>query len=240
MQKILKYISISLLSAAFMSPCVAQQKSEPVFKQSGLSIGVDLMPVMIHAVDKDRIGIGFNGRLNIREKIFAVGELGYENVDFTRQKFTTDKELTYQFNYISNGTYLKVGFDYNVFKVDEPDNHDNVLLGIRYGYGWQQHQSPSFTIGSSYWDDYVSSASLSPVSSHWAELLFGLRCEVLKNLYMGWSLRLKRIIYQSSSSKLEPAVIPGFGRFNSPITAGFTYSIEYQIPFNKAPKKIKP
>jgi hypothetical protein len=243
MQKISRYIFISLLSTALVFPLKAQIKEDlkkkedkPAFKQSGLSLGVDIMPVAIRVADKDRIGIGFNGRLNIKEKIFAVGELGYENVNFTRDKLMADNQLAYQFKYKSNGTYLKLGFDYNIFKVDETDNHDNVLIGIRYGYSLQQHESPGYVIGNSYWDDYIGSAGSSSVSSHWGELLFGLRTEVLKNLHMGWSVRLKRIIYQSKGSTLEPAVIPGFGRFNNMLTAGFTYSIEYQIPFNKSPK----
>jgi len=234
----LRYIFISLLVAVSSSPVLCQQAEKaPVKKQSGIALGVDLAPIMTRLVDKERIGIGFNGRVNLKNRIFAVGEFGYEKVDFIHQNMV-DGEYSYYFDYKSNGSYFRGGLDYNIFNVaDEPDNHDNVLIGFRYGVAWQDHYSTKYIIGNSYWDDYVSSAPLSSEMTHWGEIIFGLRCEVLKNFYMGWTVRLKGVILKSESSSLDPAYVPGYGQNKNALTAGFTYTLEYQIPFNKTRKK---
>jgi hypothetical protein len=216
-------------------------------------LGIDLAPFIVKGFDNSRSGLGFSGRLNIKQKIFAAVEVGYENVSFTNLKRyqpqthklspapdTVTGRTAYRFGYLSNGTYLKGGLDYNLFSVDEPGNLDNVLVGFRYGYAYQQHESPSYTIGNGYWGDFQGQASSSSANSHWVELLFGIRTETFRNLFMGWTVRVNRLIYQSNTSLLEPAVIPGFGKFNGKITAGFSYTIEYQIPFNKRSKIAPP
>lgn len=233
----LRYIFISLLVAVSSSPVLCQQAAKvPVKTQSGIALGVDLAPMMMRLADKERIGLGFSGRINVKNRIFAVGEFGYEKVDFIHEN-KVNGEYSYLFDYKSDGTYFKGGLDYNIFNVaDEPDNHDNVLIGFRYGVAWQQHESPQYIIGSNYWDDYVGSAPLSNETTHWGEILFGLRCEVLKNFYMGWTVRLKGVIVKSESSTLDPAYVPGYGQNINALTAGFTYSLEYQIPFNRSRK----
>lgn len=230
---------------------VAQQAktdSVPAVKpMSGIAVGFDFAPLIIKGFDNSRSGLGFSGRLNLKQKIFAVGEIGYENSSFSKTKIFRESESTkdyfegrasYRYDYSSNGSYLKLGLEYNLFKVDEPGNLDNVLVGVRYGYAFQQHKSPTYTIGNGYWDDYINDAALSSANSHWFELLFGIRTELAKNVFMGWSIRLNRIIAQSNSSSLEPAFIPGFGKYSGKVNAGFSYTLEYQIPFTKRTKVL--
>jgi hypothetical protein len=256
MRPMLKYIYTSLLVLAITGNLWSQANTDqvPAFKPvSGIALGVDMAPLIMSAFDKSRSGLGFSGRINVKQKVFAVAELGYEKINFEKSKsFNIDSKeeppptnyfddrLSYRFAYKSYGTYLKAGLEYNLFKVDEANNLDNVLVGFRYGYAIQQHESPSYTVGNGYWSDYTGSIGTGFANTHWVEILFGIRTEIWKNWFMGWTIRASRIIAQNHESSLEPAVIPGFGKYRGVVNAGFSYTIEYQLPFSKRQKSPKP
>jgi hypothetical protein len=246
MRLILSCLFISLFSfVPVLNSWSQQAAADTSYKPfSGIAVGLDIAPLIIKGFDKSRTGLGFSGRLNMKQKVFAVGEIGYENIQFVREKTFVipdegasqnyfDGRTSYRFAYKSNGSYLRAGFEYNMFDVDEPGNLDNVLVGFRYGYAFQQHESDGYTIGNGYWGDFTGSTALASANSHWMELLFGIRTELWKNIFMGWTIRVNRVLSQNHSMSMAPAYIPGFGKYNGKINAGFSYTIEYQIPFVK-------
>lgn len=64
----------------------------------------------------------------------------------------------------------------------------------------------------------------------WAELLAGIKVNVYKNFYMGWSLRYRIRMNMKKTEHTEPWYIPGFGKNNS-TNLGVTYSLIYKLPF---------
>ncbi len=223
--KMLKYIfSLSLVCNFFV--CWGQQAEidSPKPKVSGISAGINLAPFIVQLFEKERIGLEANARYVFNQKWQMVGEVGFEHVDFKKD----------QYHYKSDGTFLRVGLDYNFFKVEEIGNNDNILAGIRYGAGFQKHESPYYQVDDAYWGDYINEIGLplSSVNSHWVEFVFGLRSEVMKNFYMGWTVRLKRLLAVNSESVLEPYTVPGYGHRDNETNLSFTYTIEYQIPFH--------
>ncbi len=221
-----RYLFISLLLLAWSSMTKAQTTT---INKQGLSLGIDLSPFIIRLFDDERTGFAFNGRYSLKEKWFMAGEAGFENTKFSKREF----------DYETNGTFIKAGLDYNLFSVEEADNNDNVLIGLRYGYAWQEHTSDRFTIIDDYWGSYEGSLGTSNVNSHWMEIVFGLRSEVLKNFYMGWTIRLRQLFVADHTGTLEPYTIPGFGKFDNKTNLGFTYTLEYQIPIRGYKNKSK-
>ena len=224
--RILNFILINLFLLMF---CVANaqettQQKEKTISQNGFSFGLDLAPFIIMGFDSDRKGVDFVTRYKFKTKWFVIGELGFENVKFEQNHY----------DYRSNGGFLKLGIDYNFFKVDEPGNNDNISLGLRYGIGSQSHESPRYSILDDYWGDYTGSFDLSNVTSHWVELVGGIRTEVLKNFYMGWTIRMKTLVAVGNTNELEPYTIPGYGRGDNSVNLGFTYTLEYYIPFRNS------
>lgn len=189
----------------------------------GLAVGIDLAPFITHLFANERFGVEVNARYTINSKWQLAAEVGYENVDLDNK----------QMKYTSDGSFIRAGIDYNLFRVEEIGNNDNILLGLRYGAAVQEHSCPRYTISEDYWGDVSQSIGASTVGSHWAEFVFGLRSEVLKNFYMGWSVRFRTIINVGVNNELEPYSIPGFGRRDRSTNMGFTYSLEYHIPFRK-------
>ena len=72
-----------------------------------------------------------------------------------------------------------------------------------------------------------------PSRAVWAEAVGGVRAEILKNIYMGWSLRYKFLLHRSAAYG-GPWYIPCFGTGKKTVL-GATYTIGYY--FNLSKKK---
>lgn len=225
--KMLRYIlSISLLMGTMCSfgqnlPKEQEKQKEPF--DPAFAVGINLGPFITRAFDDESTGIEATARFKYNRKWFAVGELGYENTSLN------DKSYDYE----SNGTFLRLGFDYNFFKVEELSNNDNVILGMRYGIAITDFNSDKYTISEGYWGDYQGSISSTTSNAHWLEFVFGLRSEVLKNFYMGWSIRMRKMLAVNQDGDFEPYRIPGYGKRDNTTNLSFTYTLEYNLPLKK-------
>ena len=198
-----------------------EARKEPKFvvvKDQGLSLGVDLSPFIIRAVKDERTGFCVVGRYGVKNRWFAAAEVGFEHNK-------------------SNGSYIRVGMDYDIFNSEDFPTNDNIFIGLRYAYAWQQHESGQFTIVDDYWGDYKGTVGKTSVNSHSVDVVGGIRCEMLRNLYMGWTFRCRFLLASQHSDDLKPYAIAGYGIYDNKVCIGFTYTVEYQIPFNKLGKK---
>ncbi len=205
-------------------------RKEPRFevvKDQGLSLGIDIAPFIMRLIKDERTGFAFIGRYGIKNRWFANAEVGFEHIKYNKEDY----------NYKSNGTFIRVGVDYDIFNSEDFPFNDNIFVGLRYAYAWQTHESEHFTIVDSYWGDYSGSVGSSAVNSHSIDAVGGIRCEVLRNFYMSWTLRCRFLLASTHSDDLKPYAIAGYGKYDSRVAFGFTYTLEYQIPFNKLGKK---
>ena len=113
---------------------------------------------------------------------------------------------------------------------------NGIFIGLRYAYAWQTHESGRFSIVDDYWGGYEGSVGSSAVNSHSVDALVGFRCEVLRNFYMGWTVRGRFLLASTHGDELKPYAIAGYGKYDNKVNVGFTYTLEYQIPFNKLGK----
>ncbi|MDG5799307.1 DUF6048 family protein [Marinilabiliaceae bacterium ANBcel2] len=193
------------------------------YKQAeGFTLGVNLEGPINTISDNKQTSISFNTRINISEYIFFHGEIGFQNVNFEKSEY----------HYDSNGTFIKAGFENDILKKRERGLNDNLLIGIHYGYAFQQHGASHINFENEYWGDYSSSLSTYSLDTHWIELSFGPRIEIVKNFYIGWHLHLKATIFTNNRYDLNPYFIPGYGNGDSSVNAGFSYKLEYMIPWS--------
>ncbi|MCU4174142.1 DUF6048 family protein [Carboxylicivirga sp. N1Y90] len=221
----LKFI-LSLSLFFTFTTLVAQEETEEKVKEPkdpGLAIGINIGTFIIKAIEPERFGLEATARYKFNRKWFAVGEVGYEKVDLQNDPFS----------YTSDGSFMRLGADYNIFKVEEIGNNDNLILGLRYGVAVQEQENTRFTVKDGYWGNYTGALGKGITSSHWAEFVFGLRSEVLKNFYMGWTVRVRRLLNLSNENQIEPYAIPGYGSRDNTTNLSFTYNLEYHIPFKK-------
>ncbi len=210
---------------------VHKRKKTPYpFKKRGTSLSIDISRYAIPFLDNNRVAFEAAIRTNYKKRAFLVGETGYENIDFSN-------DTVYSYN--SNGIFARVGFDYDIFAPDEEGVNDNILLGMRYGFAVQQHESAAYKITDDYWGSYTGSISSYTVTTHWIEFTGGVRAEVLKNLYFCWLLRVKARVYMNNQEVLLPYRVPGLGKASQTLNLDFSYNIEYLIPWGNKKHKTK-
>jgi hypothetical protein len=207
------------------------------YKESyGLRIGGDLSKLIRTLIDDDYTGFEINADYRLTKKLYLAGELG------TEEKITTTDFL----DVTTKGSYFKAGVDYNMYQ-NWLDMENMIYSGFRVGVSSFSQEINSFTIfdtNNQTFGQFTSTDSekFDGLSAIWVELIFGIKAEVLNNLYMGLNVQLKALVSDDKPSNFENLYIPGFNRtYDSGIIgAGFGYSISYLLPIYKKDKNATP
>ena len=86
----------------------------------------------------------------------------------------------------------------------------------------------------------ITKINFSGLSAIWAELIFGLKAQIVSHLYVGFNVQLKAMITQDEPTNFANLSVPGFnkiydsGRFG----VGFGYNVSYLIPIYKKNKVV--
>jgi len=191
----------------------------------GLRIGADLSKPIRSLLDEDYTGFEVVADFRLTDKFYAAAELGNEKKDFFEPNL----------NARTSGSYAKIGADVNL--------HNNwfglnnaIFGGLRYGFATYKQELLAYSIYTSN-QVFQPSVRIEPqeftgLTAHWAELILGVKTEVLNNLYLSINVQLRRKISESQLDGFDNIYIPGFQKTNdfSEFGAGYGYSISYLIP----------
>ncbi len=135
------------------------------------------------------------------------------------------------FEYSSNGWFVRTGMDFNLLKRQEKTQNDVVLVGVRYSFSSLSHESPRYNISSIYWGGSEQSGFIDKSSYllHWFELSGGVTTEVFKNIFLSWSLRTRVRITGTQEPELNPYYIGGFGQGKRRAPVMIHFSIKYRF-----------
>lgn len=212
---------------------IAQETSTPadtLVKNSkyGIRVGVDISKLARTAFEDGFTGFEVNADYRLTNKIYAAVELG------TSDRVWDEDGL----RAITNGSYIKIGADLNAY--NNWLNMNNAIFGgLRYGFSTFSQELDSYNIYTSNpaFETAVRDENIeySGLTGHWAELIVGIKTEVLNNLYLSINLQLKRKITDDKPENFDNLIIPGFNRTYdfSQFGVGYGYTISYLIPFYK-------
>ena len=124
------------------------------------------------------------------------------------------------------------------FKMNNDIRTQNIVYsGFNLGFSQFDQRINIYTIyntNSIYWGESIidEPINLNDLNALWVELVFGLKTEILNNLFIGFELQLKSVLKQRVRQDVTNLYIPGFNRTydSSNLGAGFSYSISYLIP----------
>ncbi|MGD2035067.1 MAG: DUF6048 family protein [Bacteroidales bacterium] len=231
MKRTLKYSFSLLLLLLVPGTLFAQdeQKQEKV-RIKGPRIGFDLSRLTLYYFEPERTAYEFSLDYEIKRNFYPVIEFGLQNIKLEKPIY----------NYYSDGYYARFGLDYNFQKGLAADQYEMVFFGFRYGFSGQNHSADNITIADDYWGDFtVTSVPETKLYGHWIELTGGIRAELFRNIFIGWSVRGKLLLYKTRDREIDPYYIHGFGKGDKRVSLGFTYSIFYRLPLSKTgPKTI--
>lgn len=194
----------------------------------GLRVGIDLSKPLRSLVDKSYSGLEIVGDYRISKKFYAAFELGTESKEYSETNLKSN----------SSGNYFKIGVDYNSY-TNWLGMHNEIFTGLRYGFASFKDEVLAYQIyntNQTFPQTVVfDSQEFTGLSAHWAELVVGVRTEVLNNLFISVNLRVKRMITDTKPDNFDNLFIPGFQKTYdfSKFGAGYGYSISYLIPLFK-------
>jgi len=195
----------------------------------GLRLGADLSKIAKTIIDEDYTGFEINADYRMSKFLFVAGEIG------TEEKITDSEYL----NSTAKGSYFKAGVDYNMYK-NWFGMENMIYSGFRLGASTFSQTRNSYTIYNTHneWQEQsliIDDTKYSGLSAIWAEIQFGLKAELISNLYMGLSVQLKGRVTETEPDNFENIYIPGFGRTYDSGSFGisFGYNISYLIPLFK-------
>jgi hypothetical protein len=227
--KILSFIFISVLLVTASADGQNNGKSAKKatdYDPQGFTLGLNMEGPIARLFDADKSAFSAVTHINMAPQWFFRGEAGFENL-----KFSPENIEKRNYAYRSNSTFIKAGMLYDFFEVEEKGNNDNIFVGLHYGLAVQEHGTNRYIIENNYWSNYTGSLDKYILNTHWIEISAGPRTELLKNFYMGWTINLRVAVYRTNREVLEPFAVPGFGRGDSNVNFGFSYVLEYLIPW---------
>jgi hypothetical protein len=227
-QRILLFFISFLVSATIN----AQQKIDTIkTKESyGLRVGVDLSKPLISFLEEGTKGLELVGDMRILNNYYAAVELGYED------KISKEDYM----NYTTKGSYIKVGVNYNAYK-NWVGMTNEIYVGMRYGFSIFNQTLNSYTpnVKGTYFipTEVLPNTEFKDLSAHWGELVFGMKAETLKNLYLGFSFSFKKMISTKEPENFKNLYVPGFNQVYLNDTGfGMNYTLSYLIPIVKKEK----
>lgn len=242
-QRILKYFFSGLLFLLVSFSVQAQNEQKKTNKKAdtglkyplfnGIFISADLYGLGASALGSDFISSEVAVEVDLKNRFMPIVEVGYGSTD------TWDEKGIY---YKSSAPYFRIGMNYNFqFK---KDSRYYLLGGFRYAFSSFTYDVSNLTATDPIWGTEIGNPNITdPIwggsvpynypgqkgSMHWVEFLVGVRVQVYKNLYMGWSIRYKSRMQQSISDYGDPWYVPGFGQYDKS-KFGLSYTISYKIP----------
>ena len=212
-----------------VSASVSAFAQEPVYeampqRQVFVRVGYDLSRLALPYV-RNNGSHGF--------EVSADGEIAYNffpTVEIGRQSL---KRSSDSLRYSMSGDYFRVGLDYNVINYKHRLDRDIFFLGVRLGTSRFSHEAPLAVVNGVLGTDECSIPKAN-LKATWGEAVVGLKGELVKNLYMGVTVRAKMMFSHTSYKTMTPYIIPGFGKGFYRFNAGLSYSILYAIPIRGA------
>jgi len=234
----MKHTLLSIISLVFFTSFSsignAQEKDmvekDTIAKNNtyGLRLGIDLSRPIMSLVDKDFTGFEIMADFRLTHRFYIAAEVG------------TDKDNQVESNLVSatNGSYIKIGVDFNAYN-NWVGMNNAIVTGLRYGFSTFEQELTSFGVytGDSTFPGTIinETTNYSSLSVHWIEFVFGVKTEIVSNLFLSINLQLKNKFSEDIPENFGNLYIPGFNKTNdySDFGVGFGYGISYLIPIYK-------
>ena len=213
-------LMISVAAAGYANPQTSKEKKSEKEKLTlqGVYLSADVFGYIYPIFVKDTYySSEISATINIGNRFLPVVEAGFGHTNMVSQ--------LYEIGYSTHAPYYRIGMDYNVQYKNGRPNY--IYLGGRIGYTDFDYSVNAPALKDPIWGNEVPVQFTDvPCRAIWAEAVGGVRAEIFKNIYMGWSLRYKFPIYKGPITNGGPWYIPGFGA-SSKTAFSATYTVSY-------------
>lgn len=180
-------------------------------------IGTDLMRLGLNFANPQRQGLEVQLDYKNRELRYWVMEVGAGRgkIDYDHLSYTS-----------ANG-YLKLGVDQSLIKPERSTDFDIVFVGVRYGGSYGRRNEATYRFESPFGGMYEGVQPGQNYFVHWGELVFGMRLEVWKRCFLGWTARGKFLFNGGVFKEITPDYIAGYGSGDNPTSFDINLYLSY-------------
>lgn len=176
-------------------------KEEKIPFLAGFAVSTDLVGWVMMASGSTFSQVEIAGRLNLKERVFPLVELGIG---------TGDREGNSKDNvFHTSAPYFRVGFDVNANK---KRTSNRLMVGFRLGFCSFDYDYTGPSLKDPVWGENI------PMEMHdmnvkavWGELSLGFETKIWSFIRLGWNARYKFRFSQKTYEFGEPWYIPGYG-----------------------------
>ena len=200
--------------------------------------GIDLYGSVRSQVDDQFSGFEWVTDVNLTDDLYVAAEVG--TVERTIQ--------SEQINFTADGSFIKLGIDYNMYE-NWKGMDNQVYIGLRFARSTHALKVNNYVL---YTTDHFfdqnpiasgySSGSRTGLTAQWLEVIAGVKTAIVKNIYLGFSLRLNVLMSDTQPTDFDNLYIPGFQKVTDEnrFGIGFNYTLTYALPFRLGKKSISP
>lgn len=185
--------------------------------------GVDISRFAFNLMYPSKQAYDFQIDYALRNNVYAAAETG-----FGSGKVAYDK-----LNYKTNAYFIRLGVDKSFLNKIAATDFDIGFLGFRYGMGVGQRQAADFKINSPFGTQIEGTIPQQNFVVHWVEIVGGLKVELWKGVFAGWTGRGKFLLNSGVFKELAPNYIAGYGKGDKNSSFDFNFYISYSIKWGK-------
>jgi hypothetical protein len=221
-----RYI-INILLVLLSVSCFAQNADtvdmKPEIKtapdQQQLRFGIDITRPIINAFIKIRHSYEFQADYLITRDVYAVLEGGWggSDIDYPDLRYT------------SSNSFVRIGVDKSMLQRMTPGDWDFLFVGFRYGIAFINRSEAEFTTADNFWGTTTGKISAKTFTGHWGEITLGLKAELLKGFFAGYTVRGKFLFNQGPFKELPPAFVAGYGKGEKNTIFDYNFYLSYAL-----------
>jgi hypothetical protein len=184
-----------------------------------LRFGIDISRPIMNAIFDSRKSYEFSVDYHLPNDLYLVAEGGFGGSDIQYSEL----------KYTSSNSFFKIGVDKSMLPRLFPGDWDFLFVGARYGIASIKRSEASFTTKDPVWGTTTGQIPATSFVGHWAELTAGLRVELLKGFFAGYTVRGKFLINQGPFKELPPSYVAGYGNGEKTTVFDFNFYLQYAI-----------
>jgi hypothetical protein len=189
-----------------------------------LRFSMDISKPVSAALLGNRSGYELMVDYHFRKDLYAVVEGGWGSSNYQYP------DLSYK---SANG-FMRIGVDKNMMQRLSLADWDMVFAGLRYGMSVIHRGEGRYTTVDSLWGQTAGTIDARTFTGHWLELTGGMRVEIVRNIFLGWTVRGRFLLNRSSFEELPPFYVAGYGRGDKNAIFDFNFYLSYALRWNKS------
>lgn len=199
----------------------AKEKPKEALQLKGIKLGVNIGRFSDFQFKPERRSYEASLDFNLSNKYYGVIEAGYSEINFSKDSL---------YNCNSEGSFFKIGADFNMLKKQPTDF---LGIGLRIGRSDFSQSANNIQINMAHWENYNFPTISKSYTAYWIEASFGVKGEIFKNIYLGWAGIVRVQLSGGKDAAFQAYDIPGFGDGSKSLKLAVNYYVYYQIPFNR-------